>query len=155
MPMLKLHGSNLNYEVRGNGPPVLLIQGTGVAGSGWAPQITGLSEDFRCLSFDNRGIGQSTIDSQVLTIEQMANDAKALMDTVGWESAHIVGHSMGGLIAQQLAFDVPKRVRSLALLCTFAKGPEAARVTPQTLWFGLRTHLGTVAMRRRPENAIP
>src|SRR5215472_3985832 len=70
------------------------------------------------------------------------------MDALGWESAHVVGHSMGGLIAQQLALDVPKRIRSLALLCTFTKGLEAARMTPQTMWFGLRTHLGTAAMRR-------
>jgi|SRR5215472_2372463 len=78
MPILTAQGAHLNYEVAGDGPPVLLIQGTGVAGSGWAPEVAGLSEDFQCLSFDNRGIGKSTIGKQALTIEQMAGDAIAL-----------------------------------------------------------------------------
>jgi len=79
----------------------------------------------------------------------MARDAQSLMDAAGWESAHVVGHSMGGLIAEQLALDVPARVRSLSLLCTFAKGPEAARLTTQTLWLGIRSRVGSRAMRRR------
>jgi pimeloyl-ACP methyl ester carboxylesterase len=58
----------------------------------------------------------------------MAEDAKALMDAAGWNSAHVIGHSMGGVIAQQLALDCPKRVRSLSLLCTFARGKDAARL---------------------------
>lgn len=149
MPTLRVDGADLHYETTGSGPSVVLIQGSGVAGSGWAPQVAALSKDFRCLSFDNRGIGKSTIREQALSIEQMAEDARALMDALGWESAHLVGHSMGGLIAQQLALDIPKRIRSLALLCTFTKGPEAARITPQTLWLGLRTYVGTAAMRRR------
>jgi pimeloyl-ACP methyl ester carboxylesterase len=79
----------------------------------------------------------------------MAEDARALMDAVGWESAHVVGHSMGGVIAQQLALDCPKRVRSLSLLCTFGRGKDAARLTPWVLWMTLRTRIGTRPMRRR------
>jgi pimeloyl-ACP methyl ester carboxylesterase len=71
------------------------------------------------------------------------------MDAAGWESAHVVGHSMGGVIAQQLALDCPQRVRSLSLLCTFARGKDAARLTPWVLWMTLRTRIGTRRMRRR------
>jgi pimeloyl-ACP methyl ester carboxylesterase len=78
----------------------------------------------------------------------MAEDAGALMDAAGWESAHVIGHSMGGVIAQQLALDCPKRVRSLSLLCTFARGKDAARLTPWVLWMTLRTRVGTRRMRR-------
>jgi pimeloyl-ACP methyl ester carboxylesterase len=148
MPVLERSDTSLYYELTGSGPPVLFIQGTGVAGSGWKLQIEDLSSDFRCLSFDNRGIGRSTIGKEKLTVARMAEDARALLDAVGWESAHVVGHSLGGLIAEQLALDTPHRVRSLALLCTFAKGPEAARVTPTVLWMGIRTRIGTRAMRR-------
>lgn len=83
-----------------------------------------------------------------LTVEQMAEDARALLDCQGWASAHVVGHSLGGLIALQLALDAPRRVRSLALLCTFASGADAAPLTPWMMWTGLRTRIGTRRMRR-------
>src|SRR5947208_15980788 len=79
----------------------------------------------------------------------MAAYALALRDTLGWDSAHVVGHSMGGVIAQQLDLDAPKRVRSLSLLCTFARGKDAARLTPWVLWMTLRTRLGPRRMRQR------
>jgi pimeloyl-ACP methyl ester carboxylesterase len=70
------------------------------------------------------------------------------MDEVGWESAHVVGHSMGGLIGQQLAIDAPGRVRSLACICSFSQGKDAARLTPAVLWMGIKTRLGSRRMRR-------
>ncbi len=148
MPTLPLPDGCLRYERGGSGPPVLLIQGAGVRGSGWQLQVGGLSGQFECVTFDNRGIGDSTAGSTPLTIDQMAADAIALMDAAGWESAHIVGHSMGGLIAQQLALGVPSRVRSLTLLCTFAEGAEAVRPTPRMIWLGIRSRVGTRAWRR-------
>lgn len=147
-PILR-DGCRLAWTVRGSGPPVLLIQGAGVHGSGWNPQTDDLASRFSCLTFDNRGIGASLPSNTSLSIEQMADDALSLMDAEGWQSAHIVGHSMGGLIALELALRAPARVRSLALLCTFARGSIATRVTPFMLWTGLRTRVGTRAMRRR------
>ncbi|RYD33086.1 MAG: alpha/beta fold hydrolase [Verrucomicrobiaceae bacterium] len=149
MPILQTADTPLYYEIAGDGSPVLFIQGVGVVGEGWRPQVDTLREEFRTMIFDNRGIGKSQPCTVRLTIEDMARDAKALMDAAGWERAHVVGHSMGGLIAQQLALDHPGRVRSLSLLCTFAEGREAARLTPWTLWMTLRTRLGTRRMRRR------
>lgn len=148
MPFIELGDAKIHYELSGKGPPVLLIQGVGVAGSGWRPQVEGLGERYQLLSFDNRGVGSSSLGSEPLTIERMAEDARALMDHVGWPSAHVVGHSMGGVIAPALALADAKRVRSLALLCTFSRGSEAAKPTPWIMWVGLRTKVGTAAMRR-------
>jgi pimeloyl-ACP methyl ester carboxylesterase len=149
MSILKQTDTNLYYESAGHGPPVLLIQGVGVVGGCWRPQADALAQRFRTLLFDNRGIGKSTPCHGSISIESMAADARALMDAAGWESAHVVGHSMGGVIAQQLALDCPQRVRSLSLLCTFARGKDAARLTPWVLWMTLRSRIGTRRMRRR------
>jgi pimeloyl-ACP methyl ester carboxylesterase len=149
MPALKRPDVSLYYELSGQGSPVLLIQGVGVVGGCWQPQVNALEKDFQTLLFDNRGIGKSVPCHGPISIEAMAEDARTLMDAAGWESAHVVGHSMGGVIAQQLALDCPKRVRSLSLLCTFARGKDAARLTPWVLWMTLRTRIGTRRMRRR------
>lgn len=149
MPVLKRIDVNLNYEFHGHGSPVIFIHGVGVAGSAWHPQVDGLRDSFEIITFDNRGLGQSLPCPGAISIEAMAGDVQALMDMKKWESAHVVGHSMGGVIAQQFALDCPKRVRSLSLLCTFARGKDAARITPWVLGMTLRTRLGTRRMRRR------
>jgi pimeloyl-ACP methyl ester carboxylesterase len=149
MPTLVREDTTLYYEVTGRGAPVLLIQGVGVIGHGWRPQVEALSTSFQMLTFDNRGLGQSVPCRGRISIPAMADDALALLDAVGWPSAHVVGHSMGGLIAQHLALEHPERVRGLSLLCTFSKGSQAARPTPWMLWQGLRLRIGTRRMRRR------
>lgn len=148
--IIEHQGAQLSYQVQGQGVPVVFIQGVGVCGSGWKPQIDTLANHYSCLSFDNRGIGASQLSStnSKLTIEQMAQDTLALMNAQGWESAHIVGHSMGGVIALELALSNPKRVKSLALLCTFSKGSDATKLSTSMLWIGMRTRIGTRRMRR-------
>ena len=141
--------TNLYYELSGTaGPPVLLVQGVGVTGEAWRRQVEVISQTCRTLAFDNRGIGRSLPCAGLISINAMAEDAFALMDAVGWESAHVVGHSMGGLIGQQMAIDAPGRVRSLACVCSFSRGKDAARLTLPVLWMGIRTRLGTRKMRR-------
>ncbi len=145
-------GCPLAYRLAGppDGPRVLFIQGTGLHGDGWLPQVEGLAATHRCLWFDNRGIGKSLPAGPArITVEQMAEDALAVMDATGWEAAHVAGHSLGGLIALHLALNHRPRVRSLSLLCTFAKGADATRMTPRMFWLGLRTYIGTRSMRRR------
>lgn len=145
-------GSRIAYDVQGQGPPVLLIQGVGVHGEGWRPQLDALTDRYTCLWFDNRGMGRSQpagVPGAEITVQQMAEDAAALLDAAGWEAAHIVGHSLGGLVALHLALTAPKRVRSLSLLCTFAGGGDAAPPTPRMIWVGARTRIGTRRMRRR------
>ena len=141
-------GCRLAYEVRGDGPPVLLIQGVGVHGDGWRPQVDGIGARYRCLTFDNRGMNRSQPVGATVSVEQMAEDALKLMDAQRWESAHVVGHSLGGLIALHLGLSARQRVRSLALLCTFARGRDATQLSPWMLWTGLRTRVGTRRQRR-------
>lgn len=141
-------GCELFYAVRGRGEPVLFIHGVGVQGSGWRPQTDDLSSDYTCLSFDNRGMGRSQPAALAITVRQMADDVRALMDAQRWPSAHVVGHSLGGMVALQLALDRPDRVRSLSLLCSFANGRSAAPMTPRMMWLGMRSRIGTRAMRR-------
>ena len=132
----------------GRGPAVLLLQGVGLVGEGWRPQVDGLRDRFTLVSPDNRGIGGSTILDGRLSIDAMAADALAIMDALGAERFHVAGHSMGGVIAQALALQVPGRVKSLALLCTFARGKQGATLTPAMLVTALRMQIGTRPMRR-------
>ena len=144
-------GARIHYELTGNpqGPAILFIQGVGVIGAGWQPQIDALCARYRILSFDNRGIGQSTPGNGRMTIEALADDALAVLDAAGIQAAHVVGHSMGGVIAQQVALRVPGRVRSLSLVCTFAAGWEATKLSLDKLRLGLRTYIGPRAWRRQ------
>ncbi|MCB9673564.1 MAG: alpha/beta fold hydrolase [Alphaproteobacteria bacterium] len=139
--------STLRFETDGSGPPVLMIQGVGVRGRGWRPQIDALREACHLAWYDNRGLGDNP--GPVGTVADMARDALGVMDALGWKSAHVVGHSLGGVIAQQVAVLAPERVRSLALLCTFARGSAALSFHPASLWINARTMIGTQAMRRR------
>jgi aminoacrylate hydrolase len=138
----------LSYAVAGAGPSVLAIQGAGVIGHGWRPQVDGLSTQFRFITFDNRGIGNNRRGEGALTIERMAGDALAIIDAEGLDRVHVLGHSMGGLIAQHLALTQRERVKSLALLCTFADGARATRLSGRMLLLALRSRIGTRAMRR-------
>jgi len=127
---------------------VLLVQGVGLAGEGWRPQINGLADRYTVFSFDNRGIGGSLLHDRTLSIEAMAADALAIMDAEGVDRFHLAGHSMGGVIAQEVALRAPRRVGSLALLCTFRRGRDGTGLTLSMLVMGLRTRIGTRAMRR-------
>jgi aminoacrylate hydrolase len=139
----------LSYAVTGTGPIVLAIQGAGVPGIGWAPQVEGLAHQFRFITFDNRGIGNSSPGEDPLTIEQMAGDALAIAEAEGIERFHLLGHSMGGLIAEHVALTSRERVASLALLNTFGNGAHATRLSGRMVMLGLRSRIGTRSMRRR------
>jgi aminoacrylate hydrolase len=149
VPTLERPDTTIHYELDGSGPPVLLIQGVGAIAATWAPQVESLRARFTLCAFDNRGIGRSAPLTRPTTIEAMAGDALGLLDALGWDRAHVVGHSMGGLIAEQLALDAPTRIRSLALLCTPASGRAGAWPGGRVIWIGLRGRVGTRAMRRR------
>ena len=104
---LEVPSAQLSYRRAGNGPGVLFIQGVGVIGDGWRPQIDGLGDRYTTISFDNRGTGASTLGTAPLTIGAMALDALAIMDAEKIERFHVAGHSMGGLIAQEVALLAP------------------------------------------------
>jgi len=113
-------GVEIAYDVWGrpDGPPVLLIQGLGTDSRGWALQRMAFGRHYRCFAPDNRGVGHTGPTAQPYSLEQMANDALALLDAEGVTSAHIVGASMGGVIAQIIGVMHPERTRSLVLACT-------------------------------------
>lgn len=154
MRFLERSGCRLAYRVEGKGEggkgPVLLIQGTGIHGDGWRPQVEALvAAGFECMTFDNRGMAQSQPRGAKLSVELMADDALALLDAERWPAAHVVGHSLGGPIAIELALRAKRRIKSLSLLCTFARGRDVPRMTPALFWTGLRTRVGTRQQRRR------
>jgi aminoacrylate hydrolase len=143
------HGSTLSYTRAGAGTPVLFIQGVGAIGRAWRPQLEALASTHTVLAFDNRGIGDSPMGTAPLSIETMASDALAIADAEDAGCFDVVGHSMGGVIAQQVALAAPARVRSLSLLCTFARGPQGARLSWDLLVAGLRSRIGPRSARRR------
>jgi aminoacrylate hydrolase len=149
VPITTRHGTTLHYTRAGAGPPVLFIQGVGAIGRAWRPQLEALAPDHTVIAFDNRGIGDSPLGSASLSIEAMASDALAIADAEGAGCFDVVGHSMGGVIAQQVALSAPARVRSLSLLCTFARGAQGARLSWDLLVGGLRSRIGPRSTRRR------
>jgi pimeloyl-ACP methyl ester carboxylesterase len=142
-------GCRLNATVSGSGPPVVFIQGVGLHGDGWLPQVASLGRAYACMRFDNRGIGRSLPLGSALSVERMAEDVRALMDAAGWDDAHVVGHSLGALVALEVALSSPQRVRSLALLCASAAGRDLVRLSWWSLWVGLRMKVGPRPQRRR------
>jgi pimeloyl-ACP methyl ester carboxylesterase len=140
----------LEYTVRGSGPAVLFIQGVGVQGDGWLPQVDALASSHSCITFDNRGVGSSVWTNQgPLSVELMARDAVAVLHHSGHSQAHVIGHSLGGTVALAMAMQSPSAVKSLSLLCTFPSGQFVAPLTARMIWLGLRATVGTKAMRRR------
>jgi 3-oxoadipate enol-lactonase len=113
-------GIEIAYQVwgRSTGSPVLMIQGLGVDSRGWALQRGAFSRRHRCYTPDNRGTGRSGRPPRPYDLFQMASDALAVLDAEGIERAHVVGASMGGVIAQIIGVLHPERTRSLTLACT-------------------------------------
>ena len=113
-------GARIHYEAFGrrDAPAVLMIQGLGADKHGWDMQRFVLTRNYRVIAFDNRGAGRSDKPFGVYSIEQMADDAVAVLDEVEVPAAHVVGASMGGAISQLMAVRHPTRVLSLTLACT-------------------------------------
>jgi pimeloyl-ACP methyl ester carboxylesterase len=131
MPLADIDGASLYYERRGAGEPVLLIQGMSGSHAAWGDAfLAGLGEDLDLVAYDHRGVGDSTPQTDPFTIAQLADDAAGLLDALGWESAHVLGISMGGMVAQELALRHPPRIRTLTLGCTYPGGTEAQLADP-------------------------
>jgi pimeloyl-ACP methyl ester carboxylesterase len=134
MPNVDAGGSELYYERDGSGEPLLLIQGMSATHLAWGDEfLPPLRERFETIVFDNRGMGRSGRAELPFEVLDMAHDTAALMDALEIESAHVVGISMGGTIAQELALSHPAKVRSLTLGATFCGGPEAVLMDPDDL----------------------
>jgi 3-oxoadipate enol-lactonase len=121
------------YEVLGDGPPLLLCQGLGYTRNGWGSARELLAERFAVAAFDNRGIGESDAPSGPYTAAQLAGDALAVLDAAGFERAHVVGASLGGMVAQEVALAAPERVDKLVLACTTPGGANALPMPAATV----------------------
>jgi pimeloyl-ACP methyl ester carboxylesterase len=121
MTYARINKVDLYYEVQGFGDPVLLIHGLGSDLGTWAQMIPGFTGSYRLILFENRGAGRSSKPSGPYSTELMAEDAVALMDHLGIQRAHVIGKSMGGMIAQWIAVRYPEKVRSLVLASTVMK----------------------------------
>jgi pimeloyl-ACP methyl ester carboxylesterase len=133
------HGTRLYWDEAGSGPPILLIMGLSFTHEMWARVLPSLTPHYRAIVFDNRGMGRSDVPPGPYSIRQMADDAAAVLDAAGVSGAHIVGASMGGMIAQELALRYPDRVLSLTLGCTsysglFARWPHLRFLPRQAPW---------------------
>jgi pimeloyl-ACP methyl ester carboxylesterase len=120
MPTIQLARAALHYEVAGEGPPLLCVMGFGAPLEGYALQARALAAHRRVITFDNRGIGRSSVPRLPWTIDDLAQDALDLLDHLEVPRADVVGVSMGGMIAQRLAIARPERVGALVLAATFA-----------------------------------
>jgi pimeloyl-ACP methyl ester carboxylesterase len=124
MPLARLNGININYRVEGQGEPLVMIMGFSGRRSGWIRQIPFFRKHYRVITLDNRGVGKSNKPPGPYSTRMMADDTIGLMDLLGIEKAHIMGVSMGGMIAQELAINYPQRVMKLILACTYARQDE-------------------------------
>ena len=120
----KVNGIDIYYEIHGSGEPLLLIEGLGYSAWMWYKQIPTLSEQYKVIVFDNRGAGNTDKPDSEYSIEIMADDAAGLLRTLGIESAHMLGVSLGGFIAQELALRHPDMSKSLTLVSTNSGSPR-------------------------------
>lgn len=132
MPMIKVSDIQMYYEIQGEGFPLLLIMGLKRNTEWWYRQIPELSRHFRVIAFDNRGAGRSDKPASDYSIGMFANDTACLMDALSIQKTHVLGISMGGYIAQELAITRPDLVQGLVLGCTSCGGPKAVLMSEET-----------------------
>ena len=133
MPFQTINGIRIYYEEHGEGFPVLLIQGLGYPSGMWFLQIPDFSRNFRTIVFDNRGVGRTDKPDAEYSVTLMASDAAGLLKSLGVSKAHVVGVSLGGYIAQELALNQPDLVDHLVLMATSCGGPKYAEAT-KSFW---------------------
>jgi len=142
MSIAKVGAIDLYYDEQGSGDPLLLVMGLAADSAAWLFQVPDFARHYRTVVFDNRGVGRSAKPPGPYTIHEMADDTAGLLDVLGIARAHVVGVSMGGMIAQELALRHPERVRGLVLACTY---PEPDAEVERQRQFSMAQFGGTVA----------
>ncbi len=135
MPLADTGEVELSYQRSGSGPPLLLIMGMSGTFSHWdAAFLEQLRASFEVIVYDHRGVGESgPLGEEQLTIARLAQDAAGLLVALEIESAHVLGISMGGMVAQELALAHPERIRTLALGCTYCGGEGSSLSSPEVI----------------------
>ena len=121
MPTITSNGIQMHYEVHGAGEPLICIMGITAPGEVWEEHVKAWGQSYECITPDNRGVGLSDKPEGSYSSSMMADDYAGLMDELGIESAHVVGCSMGSIIAQQLALRHPAKVKRVVLMCSWAR----------------------------------
>src|SRR5919202_1496683 len=127
MAIAEVNGQRLYYEIHGEGEPLLCVAGLTCDTLVWIPQVQAFAAAHRTIIFDNRDAGQSSMAGGDYEIADMARDALALADELEFDSFHLLGVSMGGAIAQEIAIRAPPRVRTFTVAVSFAAGGEYSR----------------------------
>ena len=149
MPTTRANGIDIYYEVAGDGPPLILISGLGYGLWQWHKMVPLLSEQFRVITFDNRGAGQTDKPAGPYSAAMLADDTAGLLKALGTDRAIVLGHSMGGFIAQQMALSHSHCIDTLVLASTTFGGPNQIPVTPEALAILTDTTLDPVERMRR------
>jgi 3-oxoadipate enol-lactonase len=131
MPVASVGEVELSYERSGSGPPLLLIMGMSGSRYSWGePFLEALRREFEVIAFNNRGIGDSSRVEEPFTIAQLAQDTNGLLAELELDSVDVMGISMGGMVAQELALAHPERIRTLTLGCTYCGGAGSSLASP-------------------------
>jgi pimeloyl-ACP methyl ester carboxylesterase len=149
MPTAAVGDLHVAYDIHGSGEPVLMVNGIGADRAGWGMQAPAVSREFMTITYDNRDVGETGpgANPRFYPIRQFADDAAGLLDVLGIDSAHIVGASMGGCIAQEFAISHPQRTRSTTIICSWPRvDPWLAELWEQ--WEHLFRALGPVEWSR-------
>jgi pimeloyl-ACP methyl ester carboxylesterase len=126
VPKAKINDINIYYDVHGDGFPLVMVMGFLGNADCWDPRmLPALSDKFKVIMFDNRGAGRTDVSDKEFSIKLLAEDTVGLMDVLNVPKAHVLGTSMGGMIAQELALNYPGRVEKLILTATFCGGPHS------------------------------
>jgi pimeloyl-ACP methyl ester carboxylesterase len=133
MPYAQVRRLRIYWEEEGEGEPLLMIMGLSFSLAMWGNLRRCLAQGFRVIMFDNRCVGKSERPVHLFSIAAMARDAAAVLDAAGAATAHVLGFSMGGMIAQEVALSYPERVRKLILGCTHCGGFKAVRAESAVL----------------------
>jgi len=133
MPVAAVNDVNIYYEVHGSGQPLILINGLGYDLWMWHKMVPGLAEHCQVIVFDNRGVGKSDKPPGPYSAQLLADDVASLLATLDIEEAAVMGHSMGGFVAQALVLSRPELVNKLVLSATNFGGPNHIPVTPEAL----------------------
>ena len=153
MPKISVNDQEIYYEVHGEGYPLLMIQGYAGTSESWdiitPGRIGDLSKHNKVIIFDNRGAGRSSAPPGPISIRMMADDAAGLLDALRIPKANVLGESMGGMIAQELAINHPEKVKNLILVCTFPGGPTMDSIK------GMRKAIEKVSWYTSPPPGMP
>ena len=131
MPTTKVNDIDIHYEINGSGKALVLISGLGYPLWQWHKMVPYLAKHFKVITFDNRGVGKTDKPAGLYTAQMLAADTSNLLDALGIDKAIIMGHSMGGYIAQAMALDFPEKADKLILCSTNFGGPRHVPITAE------------------------